>query len=150
MVIALIPRRLFKGMSDKERAYALNVLISSALVLFLLWVYKLAAATDVTFFVCIFFRLTGIPCIGCGVSRSLWALYSFDIVESLRWNPGGMLFAANIAMQFPLQAFVLCGQPGTRAKTVNKINKVSTIVILVVLVVVLILRLAVQGLFNDL
>lgn len=38
--------------------------------------------------------LTGIPCPLCGMTRSVTAAFRFDIVGSLRFNPGGLALIA--------------------------------------------------------
>ncbi len=45
---------------------------------------------------CIFHRLTGIPCLTCGATRSLVALSQFDIASSFSLNPMLLLFAMGI------------------------------------------------------
>lgn len=45
---------------------------------------------------CIFHRLTGIPCLTCGATRSLVALSQFDIASSFSLNPMLLLFAAGV------------------------------------------------------
>ncbi len=50
---------------------------------------------------CIFHRLTGIPCLTCGGTRSLVALSQFDIASSFLLNPMLLLFAVGI-MAFSL------------------------------------------------
>lgn len=55
---------------------------------------------------CIWRSLTGYPCPGCGLTRSLASLADFQIVESIKFNPNGILFSIVIlaAMFFPATA----------------------------------------------
>jgi hypothetical protein len=45
---------------------------------------------------CIFHRITGIPCLTCGGTRSLVALSQFDIVSSFLLNPVFSIFAVGV------------------------------------------------------
>ncbi|MBI4224626.1 MAG: DUF2752 domain-containing protein [Deltaproteobacteria bacterium] len=35
----------------------------------------------------------GIPCPGCGLAHSLWALLKGDVAQSIAWHPMGVLIA---------------------------------------------------------
>jgi len=43
--------------------------------------------------ICPFMRFLGIPCPGCGLTKSIAALYRGGIVESLKYNPLGIVIA---------------------------------------------------------
>jgi hypothetical protein len=44
---------------------------------------------------CLFRETTGLPCAGCGLTRSLKSLWSLDLVSSIRFHPLGIvLFSA--------------------------------------------------------
>jgi len=47
---------------------------------------------------CIFHRLTGIPCLTCGATRSLVALSQFDMASSFLLNPMVFVFAAGVVV----------------------------------------------------
>lgn len=47
--------------------------------------------------ICIFHRLSGLPCPSCGMTRALFAAAHFKFREAFAWHPiGPMLFAAAI------------------------------------------------------
>ena len=71
-------------------------------------IFALAAAFPHASF-CLFQRVTRLPCPACGGTRSLLALMRFEVVESIRWNPG--LWAALAAFS---AVFLLSGSSTTR------------------------------------
>jgi hypothetical protein len=52
---------------------------------------------------CIWRSITGYPCPGCGLTRSLASMSHFDIVSAIRFNPSGLLIviAAFVAVVRP-------------------------------------------------
>lgn len=42
---------------------------------------------------CVFHRVTGVPCLTCGATRSIVALSQFDLISSLALNPLTPIFA---------------------------------------------------------
>lgn len=52
---------------------------------------------------CIWRSLTGYPCPGCGLTRSLASISEFQFVDSIKFNPQGLLitFLVFIALIFP-------------------------------------------------
>ena len=65
---------------------------------------------------CLFQRVTGKPCPGCGMTRSMLALARGDFVESLRMHPLGVAFAAGLlaAIGGTLVGIVRGGDPPRR------------------------------------
>jgi hypothetical protein len=59
----------------------------------------LPATRPLPFDVCLLHRLTGFPCLGCGLTRSIVRLMQGDLVASLRLHPAGLLVAAIVAGQ---------------------------------------------------
>jgi hypothetical protein len=52
---------------------------------------------------CVSRYVFGLPCPGCGLTRSFVSLAHGDLVESLRFNPAGVLLFALIALQIPFR-----------------------------------------------
>ena len=50
---------------------------------------------------CTFLRFTGIPCPGCGLTRSFISIGHGDFVGAWRFNPAGLFFFAVVAFQIP-------------------------------------------------
>jgi hypothetical protein len=46
-------------------------------------------------------QLTGIPCPGCGLTRSLISIAHGRLGDAWRFNPAGLLFFAVVAYQIP-------------------------------------------------
>jgi hypothetical protein len=72
----------------------------------------LAAWTDAG---CLLQALAGLPCPGCGVTRSLLALAGGDVAGAVRANPAGVGLAAGLAGQSLVAAAVLLGGGGSGA-----------------------------------
>ena len=58
---------------------------------------QLLAATHGMGLPCPFHDYLGIPCPGCGLTRSLLALAHGNLLDSLAWHPYGILLAASLA-----------------------------------------------------
>lgn len=69
---------------------AVNGLLAAGALLFPLY-SQLAAAVPIGR--CAFLQMTGLYCMGCGVTRSLQALWRWDIAASLLYNPMVLLSA---------------------------------------------------------
>ena len=50
--------------------------------------------------VCVFKKVTGIPCPSCGATRSMIALISGDLINGVLWNPIGLLLLGGLVI-FP-------------------------------------------------
>lgn len=64
------------------------------LAMLLLPVYFILPAGDSHFTICPFFHLTGVPCPGCGMGRSLVHIFHLHFIEALYYNPFGFFVAA--------------------------------------------------------
>jgi hypothetical protein len=58
--------------------------------------------------VCLLHRLTGLHCLGCGLTRSIVHLLRGDLLASLRLHPAGPLVAAMVAGQSVRQGVEAC------------------------------------------
>jgi hypothetical protein len=54
---------------------------------------------------CVFKKVTGIPCLTCGATRSVVALSNFDIIKSFKFNPL-MLLAVLVTLGFSFFVFL--------------------------------------------
>jgi hypothetical protein len=88
------PPRLLTRRQRLERV-AGAVLLASLLGLAAL----LPPARPLPFDVCLLHRLTGLPCLGCGLTRSIVHLLRGDLLASLRLHPAGLLVTAIVAGQ---------------------------------------------------
>lgn len=68
----------------------------------------LPAARPLPFDVCLLHRLTGLQCLGCGLTRSIAHLLRGDLLASLRLHPAGPLVAAIVAGQSVRQGVEAC------------------------------------------
>ena len=56
---------------------------------------------------CTFRRMFGIDCAGCGLTRSFISISHGDLIQSLRYNPAGLLLYAMAVFQLPWQSLQL-------------------------------------------
>jgi hypothetical protein len=54
---------------------------------------------------CTFLRVTGVPCPGCGLTRSFISIAHGHPRDAWRFNPAGILFFAVVAFQVPYRAW---------------------------------------------
>jgi len=135
MEIAVIPRKLVsKLICDPDNQIHLNILLSS-LLLFILATLLVFGANVLGLLphVCLAQSLIGIPCPGCGVTRSVLAFLAGDVSRAWSLNPGGPVLCATVAVQVPLRSMALCGLCGTR--TARLTSRAMTTFVLVILFV---------------
>jgi hypothetical protein len=68
----------------------------------------LPEARPLPFDACLLHRLTGLQCLGCGLTRSIVHLLRGDLLASLRLHPAGPLVAAIVAGQSVRQGVEAC------------------------------------------
>ena len=135
MDVAIIPRILLDKLElDPERRVHLNVLLS-ALLLFTMAALLVRCADTLALLphVCFAQALFGIPCPGCGVTRSALAFLVGDVDRAWSLNPGGPFLCAAVAFQVPLRSLALCGACGGRSVVI--VSRAMTLIVLVVLIV---------------
>jgi hypothetical protein len=82
----------------------LYVFLSAACLAGYIWLvitYNKTVLNNSELGVCLFKRLTTIPCPSCGSTRSVLSLLKGDIPASLHWNPFGMLIMAVLVVAPP-------------------------------------------------
>jgi hypothetical protein len=109
MEIAIIPcfiiRRLF---TDEINQIHANVLLSNilAIVLLVFWHNECVYVTSIPHF-CIFQKILNIPCPGCGIIRSLFAIAGGSILSAWKYNPAGFFLFFYFLAQIPLRILAL-------------------------------------------
>ena len=134
MDVAIIPRMLLDKLElNPERRVHLNVLLS-ALLLFTVaaLLVRCADALALLPHACLAQALFGIPCPGCGVTRSALAFLVGDVGRAWSLNPGGPFLCAAVAFQVPLRFLALCGACGGRFVVIA--SRAMTLIVLVVLI----------------
>jgi hypothetical protein len=116
MDFAIIPRMLLEKLEcESERRIHLNVLLSTALLFmaaFILVRHK--NVLELVPHVCVAQALFGIPCPGCGITRSALAFLTGNIGQAWSMNPAGPVLCATTAFQVPLRCLVLTGKCESR------------------------------------
>ncbi|MDB5345940.1 MAG: hypothetical protein JWP89_4317 [Schlesneria sp.] len=134
MDIALVPNCLLARLEqDAERRIHLNVFFS-AIILFVAAVFVVhhQATLDALPHVCLAQAIGGIPCPGCGVTRSILAVLIGDLGRAWQMNPAGPLVCLAVVSQVPLRLLVLTGMVNSKLAMVT--SRGMTAVILAVLI----------------
>src|ERR1035437_1913257 len=79
---------------NRNKLYALLSTACAAGYIWLLITYNQNASNDGKLGVCLFKRITGIPCPSCGSTRSVLSLVKGDVLGALFWNPFGFILMA--------------------------------------------------------
>lgn len=85
---------------SRNKLYAILAAACAAGYTWLLLTYYRNVSNESDFGVCLFKRVTGIPCPSCGSTRSVISLIKGDFADALLWNPFGILIMI-ILIVFP-------------------------------------------------
>jgi hypothetical protein len=133
MEISIIPRFLIKKITDNDiQQINWNILISTILILIVLIFIKISLINSIPHF-CLFNKLTGLPCPVCGITRSFLSLYDFKIMESLKYNPNGLIISSFFILQIPMRIIVLFNE--NHFHLIEKISRIMTRLIITTLLI---------------
>jgi len=108
MEISIIPGFIIKKItSNSIQQINWNVLLSTLLLLNIL-IFVPRSFIDIIPHFCIFKKLIGIPCPGCGIIRSIYSLKNFKFLESFSLNPVGLFLVVFLLSQIPMRIIALC------------------------------------------
>ena len=108
MEIALFPEWLFIwGFVSREQARRLNLLCSGMVVIIVV-ALALNRLESLPHF-CLFQRVLGIPCPGCGILHSLNASFHGDFRRAWTANPAGLMLAVTLLFQICGSGLILAG-----------------------------------------
>lgn len=108
MVIALLPGRLLSRCRLAGPAqWHVNVLLSHALLLAVILATPSLDLSQALPHVCLCQSLLGLPCPGCGITRSLAAASRGDLANSLAMHPGGIAMLVGLLVQIGLHGVML-------------------------------------------
>ena len=142
MEIAIIPRFIIrKFISNKINQIHANVLITSILVItvLLFWDSHYSHLVSIPHF-CVFQKLLDIPCPGCGVTRSIFAVAKGNIFSAWKFNPAGLFLFFYFVAQIPLRIIVL--KYPTAQGCISQVSRLGGKIVIAVLCLVWIVRLA--------
>lgn len=111
MDVAFLPRFVLTRLcSDSKRSSHLNVFLSTSLLLIAAGVtaYQPSILSAMPH-ICLVQSLLGIPCPGCGVTRSALALCRGDLPAALAANSAGPVVVLATLFQVPLRLFACRG-----------------------------------------
>jgi len=57
---------------------------------------------------CAFRRITGVPCPGCGMTRSFISTAHGKLADAWRFNPAGVVLFSIVAFQIPYRLYQIC------------------------------------------
>ncbi|MGL5914195.1 MAG: DUF2752 domain-containing protein [Bacteroidales bacterium] len=124
MEISIIPNFLIKRISNNDiNQINWNILISTILILFSLLFVRLNLINSIPHF-CLFQKLTQFPCPACGISRSILHLYDLKIIDSLKFNPNGLLISTTFILQIPMRIIALINRD--YFSVIEKISRIIT------------------------
>ena len=134
MDIAIIPSVLLDRLeADPERRIHLNVLLSHLLLFSVAGLLvRLPSGLAIVPHGCLFQSLCGIPCPGCGVTRSVLAFLAGDLGRAWNLNPVGPAILVVVAVQVPLRTLAL--RRARWSGCVLSTSRAMTIGVLVVLI----------------
>lgn len=133
MEISITPRFLIRKITDDNiQQINWNILISSSLILFIVLFINMSFINSIPHF-CLFHRLTGLPCPGCGMIRSILYLGDLRLIDSLKTNPNGLLITIAFILQLPLRIIALTNE--TYSLTIEKISQIMTRLIIASLLI---------------
>jgi hypothetical protein len=126
MDFAIIPRTfLYCFDDDPVRCIHLNILFSH-LLLFIIAGSVIYLSIDLSFIphICLFQHFFGIPCPGCGITRSLLAFFVGDFQSAWMQNPVGPILGVSLVAQIPIRILALCSVSWSRR--VFRLSRVTT------------------------
>jgi hypothetical protein len=109
MEIAIIPHFIIRKLFSEEiNQIHANVLLTNILIIVLLvfWHNYNAYLSSIPHF-CIFQKILNIPCPGCGIIRSLFAIAGGSILSGWKYNPAGLFLFFYFLAQIPLRILAL-------------------------------------------
>lgn len=139
MEILILPSFLIRKICINEsKRIHLNILISSCIVLIV--IFSLLKTKVFTYIphICLFQHFFNILCPGCGILRSLHSLINLKIVSSINYNPVGILLFVFIVSQIPLRITALIN-PISEYK-INKFSHSISLLLISILLIVWLIR----------
>ncbi len=80
---------------------------------------------------CLFLKLTGKPCLSCGMTRSFLAVIHRNFLGAWRWNPLGLLLMLGTLLYTPYAwAVVLFDLPPIRFRLTRRFERIAVRVLL--------------------
>ena len=109
MEITLIPKFIInKLVPNEQNRIHLNFLLSNILILILIaFVGNSVGSFNGLPHVCLFRKFFGIPCPGCGITRSLIDISRFDLPSSWQSNPVGIFIALFVFIQIVMRPLAM-------------------------------------------
>jgi hypothetical protein len=140
MEIAIIPKFIInRFISDDEIQIHLNVLLSSNFILiFLIFIRYVVVGLNGLPHFCLFQRIFGIPCPGCGITRSFIALSELNIASSWHYNPVGIFIILFILIQIPMRVYAMIFI--NKGESISSLSKILSNLIVLSLLIVWIIR----------
>lgn len=140
MVVKFIPDFILNFfLLNDEKKINLNVLISNIMlfVLIMFMQHLTILLSNLPVF-CVFQKILGIPCPGCGIIRSFIAISKLDLVSALKYNPVGIIIVLFVIIQIIVRFFVIFKEDVF--KRINLYSKFTNIIVYSALITVWIIK----------
>lgn len=142
MEIAIIPRFIIrKFISNETNQIHVNIMITSTLVIIVLlfWHSHSSHLLSIPHF-CVFQQLLNMPCPGCGLTRSIFAVAEGNILSAWKFNPAGLFLFFYFFAQIPSRIIAL--KCHTAQECISRMSRVGSNAVIYVLCLVWIVRLS--------
>lgn len=128
---------------NKDKELHGNICLSNVFfLLFVIFIKNFTNLLNQLPHICLFNKILGIPCPGCGIIRSFMAISRLDLYSALYYNPTGVLLVSLIIIQIFLR--ILAITKDGFDKTIIIFSKISNYCLLISLMVVWILKINTQ------
>ena len=116
MEIALFPRWIFRDVEAVRRRH-LNYCASAVVLVIAFPFLRLIPH------VCLFRRMLGIPCPGCGITTALAALCGFDFRGAVHANIAALPIAILLGFQILARPFAICSSKSNVGASIDRCSR---------------------------
>jgi hypothetical protein len=134
MEIAIVPGFMIRRMfDDGQKQIHANILFSWILIILAFLILNALNIRSIAIpHFCLFRESLGVPCPGCGITSSMFAIARGDIFLSWRSNPSGLALLVFGLMQVPLR--ILAIKFNRMSESVFRISRLGNVLVILSLI----------------